>query len=681
MADWVTVDDPSKLTDASGATETASAASVPKAMAKRPLKAVSAPTNADSGWVKVSDPNQLTAAEGSVFDTPQAAMERRKQQITGAGGDFSARPTLGKVAEMGIGPLLAGAASIVSPEFRVGEGVLQGGIAAGKLIGQGAAGLLTTYAQSKLSHALGEPSGDPSFGDYARSAALNIGFTGLGELIPRGLSPKGAETVASRFEGQTERSPAQIRAALLDKKVLQQSGMSDQQIEDWFTRVSKDPEELTKAANVATVARDMGDMYTKINNSVKGQFNQRFAAMPFQDRTIPSAPLATNIDGILAKAPAQARDSSVYKFLQEKRDGFSGGAGYQSFGPNVTPEENAALSRNFEIQQQQKSITLGELRQRITESYENEPRNATPAEKRMMTDYRNQLRQQFDSSMQAAGATPEQLNDIKETYRAYGDAQETLRKLDPRSDRLGTEASNALFGGMIKSPDDGVQLIRMVKEADKVHPGTFTQFKQGFISHLLSTAQERAGGEGVMQEMRQRAAIIRDIYNASGGTKGGATMLEEIFGKGPMSRPDRLAATIGKLAKPRPNWQDMTMAQKAIATLEPSGATNWLLRYSLITGFGGMIAGGSPMGISKLMQHPGIAVASLGAFMLTGKFAQMALGSDSRIANAYMDAVLSGKTEKWVDFIQTSSSIAGGTLNGAINLPTPPEEQPQAMVP
>lgn len=675
MPDWVTVDDPSKLSDAPGGTEEASAAPIPKAMAKRAPKAVSAPANADSGWVKVDDPSQLKAAEGSVFDTPEAAKARRKNQIVQATGAFNPVPTLKSLGEIGIGTALATAASIIAPEYKILGGVLD----AGKLAGQAVAGAITPWAQSKLAHAFGEPTADPTFGDYMRSAALNVGMAGLGMTISAGANPPGAKAVAPEMEGQTVRSINDVKAGLMRRDTLKQSGMNDKEIDDWFQRVTKDPTELDKAAYTATVARNMGDMYTKIENNTKNQFGSRFAAMPYQDRTIPSAPLATSVDGILAKAPVQARDSSVYKFLQEKSQQFQGGSGEAMTigGQPVPPELRARLGQG-----QAASVSLGELRQRITESYENEPRNASPAEKRMMTDYRNQLRQTFDSSMQAAGATPEQLAEIKETYRAYGDTVETLRKLDPRSERLGTEASNALFGGMIKSPDDGVQLVRMVKEADKVHPGTFTQFKQGFIGHLLSTAQDRAGGEGVMQETRQLAAIQRDIYNASGGTKAGATMLKEVFGNGPLSDPVKLSKVIGKLAKPRPNFQDMSNAQKVIATLGPSGATNWILRYGLITGFGGMIAGGSsPMGISKLMQHPAVMLGALGGFLLTGKMAQMALGSDSRIANAYMDAVLNGSTENWTKFINTGAAIAGGTLNGMINLPQPPAQEQQEFTP
>jgi hypothetical protein len=306
------------------------------------------------------------------------------------------------------------------------------------------------------------------------------------------------------------------------------------------------------------------------------------------------------------------------------------------------------------------------LRSFRTELRENLPAGATNLDKQAYNQLNTQLTQEIDSKLAESGAKPEQIAAMHSLDEEYGRFQDTIKKLDPRSGKFGSQISDLLFDKQLSNPEQAVNFVRMAQAAEQAHPGeVMPQLRASFMDHVLSETKQQAQGRPV-EEMR----LIQNLQKQWGGDKNARAVMGAVFGAdSPMANMTTASKVLGSLANP-----DAVAAKGAHTVLSDlaKGVTshNFIVRLALFYGTYRAIAGGtgSPW---KDLGDPEKMIPPLMAMMVGGKMADFALGAaDTQIQKAYVDFLLNPNSKSLSNVTSVLGGI-GGAASGRPELNAP----------
>jgi hypothetical protein len=292
-----------------------------------------------------------------------------------------------------------------------------------------------------------------------------------------------------------------------------------------------------------------------------------------------------------------------------------------------------------------------------TELRENIPSNPTNLDKKVANELNQKLTDTIHESMK-----PEQRAAFDALDAEYGRFQDTIKKLDPRSGKFGSQISDLLFDKQLSNPEQAVNFVRMAQAAEQAHPGeVMPQLRASFMDHVLSETKQAAQGRPV-EEMR----LIQNLQKQWGGDKNARAVMGAVFGAdSPMANMTTASKVLGSLANP-----DAVAAKGAHTVLSDlaKGVTshNFIVRLALFYGTYRAIAGGtgSPW---KDLGDPEKMIPPLMAMMVGGKMADFALGAaDTQIQKAYVDFLLNPNSKS----LSNVTSVLGGIGGAASGRPT-----------
>jgi hypothetical protein len=477
-------------------------------------------------------------------------------------------------------PIAIGAAAgaLVGPE--VSEPVAAGTRLAGQAIG----GALTPYAEYVTQRLMGEHPDMPTLKDAAKSAAWNTAFAALGEVGGKVTSSvQTEESVRAELEKlpAAERTTAkikQIRQALETRtqeqaaetaKVTAQDfrnrdfwkaqGLKDEQID----AVIKSPElqeelqrSIEQAAKVKTAFQDVVD-------NTRQSFNDRYTALlgPHAGTTVDSVPIGKQFEA-LAQGTGQHELTPTFRgFLQRKGLELSRPTDFPVNGPEISgkpwrqltpemqrkyiaqgvlgPEAKASLEKGS-------SLSIQDLRDLRTELRENLPSTATNLDKKAYQQITQQITDLEQKTLTSAGATPEQIGGLRALDDEYGRFAETVRSLDPRSEKFGTQVANALFNPMAKDSGVAMNFIKLAQETDAAKPGTMEALRGAFMDRAITEAH-------VPDQPMQELKLLRKLQDRWGGDKESRAVMGAMFGKdSPLADPAQFTKVVEAGANPEP---------------------------------------------------------------------------------------------------------------------------------
>ena len=176
----------------------------------------------------------------------------------------------------------------------------------------------------------------------------------------------------------------------------------------------------------------------------------------------------------IAGQPGSERELSpgFAKWLNSKETQLAGGTkeyvgvgdtAYKDLPPNLQAQIRATTKA-----QAPPTFTIQDLRDIKTELRENLPSNPTPLEKKAAAQVQQAIDQLHDSTLEKLGASNEQIGQIKGIDADYGRFADTVNTLDPRSEKFGQQAADALFSKALANPENAVQFTEMARQAGKL---------------------------------------------------------------------------------------------------------------------------------------------------------------------------------------------------------------------
>lgn len=575
--------------------------------------------------------------------------------------------TAAKIAVGTALPIAAGAAAGMA----LGPEVSPAAAALTRIGVQGIAGALTPYAETATGRLLGENTAMPSWRDAATSGLINMAFAGLGE----GASGKWAGADASVAPEMAAATPniKNLKQAARNRDTWKALGLSDEQADlavkapdaEEFLQRSMESANKTKGAfqNIVDSTRqDFKSSYDDAYTVSKGPSSKTSITINGNTRTTETGLKESLLDkpvadtSTLTKAfnvagqPGSERELSpgFAKWLNAKEAQLKGGT-TEYVGIGDTPFEELTPNLQEQIKATTKakppaSFTIQDLRDMKTELRENMPSgaSATPLDKKAAAQVQQAIDQVHDSELQKLGASNEQIGRIKGIDADYGVFMDTVKTLDPRSEKLGQSVNDALWNPMLNNPDQAANLIRYAKRASDLNPDVMPQLRESFLNKAVEQART---GNAPMGEMKA-LQTLQSKWGEKGGTQ---VVLNELFGKdSPLSNSKTLAQVLGAppLDPQKLGWAQ-NMAQRA-------ASAPYLLRMGVLYG----LAGGGMMAITRDPEKAAIAIAGLASLQIGGKLLGR-LGSAGQ--EAYVNFRLNPSETSFKNFMKVSGAMIGAT--------------------
>ena len=258
-----------------------------------------------------------------------------------------------------------------------------------------------------------------------------------------------------------------------------------------------------------------------------------------------------------------------------------------------------------------------------------------------MADVRQALEQTHDAELQKLGASNEQIGRIHGIDADYGHFMDTIRTIDPRSERLGQSVNDALWNPMLANPDQAANLIRYAKQANALNPDVMPQLRESFLNKAVEQART---GNAPLSEMKA-IQTLQSKWGEKGGTQ---VVLNELFPNSPLNNPKTLAKV---LAAPPLDPQKLGWAQNMT---QRAASAPYLLRMGVLYG----LAGGGIMAITRDPQKAAIAIAGLAGLQIGGKLlARMGRAGQE----AYVNFRISPTEGNFKNFMRASGAMIGAT--------------------
>lgn len=502
---------------------------------------------------------------GSVFDNPTIG-QKLKRIGTGI-APFVAGTAL---------PVAAGTAAgaLAGPEVSAPTAI------ATRVGAQAVAGALTPYAEYLTSKVMGQHPDLPTAKQVIHSTVLNGALAGLGEA---GGALAGKAQVADEVRGelsklpQSERTLArtrQIRKALEERtakasaeaaKISSQDlrnrdfwkaqGLNDQQIDE----VMSTPELEEQAARSIQQADKIKGAYQAVRQHARTDFTKRYddaygalAQQPVDPRGIGQQMEQWGQGEGQHELTPSWRGFLQRKGLELTKAGDIGGPSVGGVPWKQLPEKlkeqlrtQGAAQGLEDIGNEQMSIS--QLRDLRTELREQLPSNPTNLDKKAYQQITAKIDELHDQTLRENGATEEQIGRIKGIDADYGRWMDTVRKLDPTSEKFGEDVANELYSSMAKNPAQARNFILMAKAAEQARPGeVMPQLREGFLNKAI--AETRKPGQP-FEELK----ALRKLQNTWGGDQAMRAVTGEIFGKdSPLADPTKFTRVVEAASDPEP---------------------------------------------------------------------------------------------------------------------------------
>jgi hypothetical protein len=591
--------------------------------------------------------------DGSIFDRPKTPdSPSTAKEIPGR-----LKQAGRSIAEFAAGTALPIAASMAGPEGKLAQ-----------VGAQAAAGAATPFVEAGVSKLMGGNPSMPSLKDVIRSAAFTGGVAALGAIPEAG---KGAK-VAGQIKGLPEEAQTvgNVKQAMRNRDFWIQSGASPEQADQIVTMPQTDLEALTQQSVKA--GQDFKGAFQQVLDHQRGEFKARYDAVLGEHggTMVDAGPIGQQFEQF-GKGEGQHELTPTFRgFLQRKgleltKAGETGGPSVGGVAWKDLPQK---LKDQIKSQGGQQGVvpptgemSINSLRELRTELRENVPSNPSNLDKQAANQLNTQLTQTIDSKLAESGAKPEQIAAMHSLDEEYGRFQDTIKKLDPRSGKFGSQISDLLFDKQLSNPEQAVNFVRMAQAAEQAHPGeVMPQLRASFMDHVLSETKQQAQGRPV-EEMR----LIQNLQKQWGGDKNARAVMGAVFGAdSPMANMTTASKVLGSLANP-----DAVAAKGAHTVLSDlaKGVTshNFIVRLALFYGTYRAIAGGtgSPW---KDLGDPEKMIPPLMAMMVGGKMADFALGAaDTQIQKAYVDFLLNPNSKS----LSNVTSVLGGISGAASGRP------------
>jgi hypothetical protein len=632
------------------------------------------------------------AMAGSVMAPPEGTGQtvKRYGRTIGKVAAGMTPPVVGSAIGGAVGA--GGAAALGQPELAPEAGAL------GRTVGGAIGGALSPTAEYGAAKAMGENVVPPTVHDALKSAAWNLGMGALGEV---GTIVGGGKAAAVAPEmGQLPKKAltvANLRQAVRNRDFLKQVGMKDEEID----QLIKSPDLQEQFVRSVQGAKETKAAYQTVLDSTRKDFKERYDAA-YSIAQGPSSKTTITINGVtktiktgtsksllgvpVEVAPlGQAMEENLKLGERELTPSFAGylkrKAGELSASAKKpvdqmsdweavaavhgTKEANrlakgsvqalagqAKVARALLQQSGQglgaplvspevKQYTIQDLRDLKTELRENLPGQPTPLDRKLYQQFNDEITKLHDMKMTEAGAKPEQIAAVHAVDDEYGKFAETIKKIDPRSEKFGAEVANEMFDPMLKSPEHGMNFIRLAQAAERANPGqVMPQLRAAFIN---KAASEAVVGNAPMEEMR----VLQKLYGQWNGDQGTRAVLKTMFGAdSPMSDPVTFSRVLAAPAKPEQVNRLGSWMQRAVAS-------PYLARAAALTA-----AGGSMFSIYQHPEHaPAIAAALLSLYVggtIIGKL-------DPIGQRAYINFKLNPNPVAFRRFMQLSGAMIGAT--------------------
>lgn len=584
-------------------------------------------------------PDSGNALAGSVFEPPGSKLKR----LGKAAGKFAAGAAL---------PYAAGA--IAGPEAGIATRV---GL-------QAVAGAAAPYAEYGISKIMGENPQVPSLGQAARSAAFAAGITGAGEVLGA-FVPKGA---GSEVAGQIRSLPseaqtaANVKTAVKNRAFWKSLGVPEDQID----AAIKSPEAEREVTEALAAGKSYKGAFQNVIDSERASFKSRYDTLlgPAKDLKISAVPIGQQFEAAAQAGGEHEITPAFRSFLQRK--GLELTKAGDVSGPSVggVPWKNLPEKLKDQLRSQGKvqgirtpseEYGVQDVRDLRTELRENLPGGATNLDKKVYQELTQQLNDEETAMLKRGGATAEQIGGLKALDDEYGVFQQTLKSLDPRSEKFGADVGKVLWTNATRNPSDALNFIRMAQAADKVSPGTMDQLRSSFLQNAIAETRAAAQGRpivelGAIQKLQQQWGgdkQLRGVMKAMNlDALGDPTTLSKIIGA--LSKPDQIAADAARGQNPFrvPGW--LLHIGNAYAT------------YAIITG--------SPLGPwTDMRKNPVRFAAGMATLMATSAVAGRIYSYGSqKVQRAYTNFLLEPNQQT---LRNVSTLIASGAV-GIEGMPT-----------
>lgn len=607
-----------------------------------------------------------TPPPGYKLDAPSPPPGYKLDQDT-SGSIFDTGGQKLKSIGKSIGKFAAGAAPVVAATMVPGYGEASVATKIGLQALGGAVSPYTEYAASKL---MGENPQLPG----VRQAAVSAGFAVAGGLVGEAIFPAGRAAAVSqeiRALPEEAQTAANVKQAMRNRDFWKAHGLNDQQI-DQVLQSPKTQAEI-EAANAA--GRAAGVQYKGAFQAVKdntaNQFHVRYDAIlgPHANVRIDATPIGKEFEA-LAQGTGQHELTPTFRgFLQRK--GLELTKAGESGGPSVGGVPWKQLPENLKAQIRAQGVKQGvtapsgelspqDIRDLRTELRENLPSSATNLDKQAAQQLGDKLTQLEQDTLKANGATTEQLASLKAVDQEYGDFQQSIRALDPRSERFGPDVANLLWSNAAKNPSDALNFIAMAQAADAAKPGVMADLRKSFLDKAMAETRTAAQGRPV-EEMR----ALQKMQTQWGGDKQTKAVLTAMFPDSPLQDPTTMARVIGRLSNPDQSAADS--AKSVLADLGKAVVTpKWMVRlglmYYMIQQWGGH--GGLFSNIGK----PEVLAPAMAELWLSGKTAEAVFGwGDRQIQRRYVDFLLNPNATTMRNF----GALLGAGAAAGESMPTP----------
>lgn len=582
---------------------------------------------------------------GSVFDKPSTGTSLKR---------------IGKAAvKLGVGaglPIAAGMA--LGPEASVPA----------RIGAQAVAGAISPYAEYVTSRLTGEHPQVPGIKDALKSAAFNAAFAAPGEALAAraGRAAKVAgEIRALPAEAQTG---ANVKQALQNREVWKRLGLNDQQID----AAIESPELQAEMARNIAAGKDYKGAFQATLDSTRSDFHARYDKIlgPYADTKIDAVPIGQQFEA-LAQGTGQHELTPTFRgFLQRKgleltHAGESGGPSVGGVPwkqlPETLKEQIRAQGGAQGVKAPSTEMGIQQIRDLRTELRENLPASATNLDKQAYNQLLTQLNGIEQNTLKHAGATPEQIGALSKLDEEYGTFQQTVKALDPRSERFGTDVAKLLWTNVAKNPADAVNFIRMAESAESLRPGeVMPALRASFMENAIAETRSAAQGRPI-EEMR----LLQKLQTQYGGDKNLRAVTDAMFGKGnPISNPTTLARALGQLSKPD------QVAADAAKGVSPFHVPTWLLRLGVSYSMYGALTGSIASPWTDMHKNPARFLTGMAALYASTAFASKVFTyGDRKVQSAYVNFLLNPSA----DSLKTFSTVAGGIASGVSSMPTPQE--------
>jgi hypothetical protein len=538
---------------------------------------------------------------------------------------------------------------------------------------QALAGAAQPFAEAGVSKLMGGNPAMPGLKDAAKSAAFNAGLFLIGKIPTAGK----ASAVAGQIRALPEEAQTvgNVKQAMRNRDFWIKGGATPEQADQIVTMPATDLEALT-TRNVKA-GQDFKGAFQAVLDHQRGDFKARYDAVLGEhgEAKMDAAPIGQQFEQF-GKGDGQHELTPTFRgFLQRK--GLELTKAGETAGPSVGGVAWKDLPQKLKDQIKGQGgsqgivpptgeMSVSEMRALRTELRENVPSNPSNLDKQAANQLNTQLTQTIDAKLAESGAKPEQIAAMHSLDEEYGRFQDTIRKLDPRSGKFGSQIADLLFDKQLKNPEQAVNFVRMAQAAETANPGeVMPQLRTALREKILAETKQQAQGRPV-EEMR----LIQNMQKQWGGDKNAQAVMGAVFGAdSPMANMTTASRVLGTLANP-----DAAASKASTSILgdltKGVMSHNMLLKLAMAYGTYRAVAGGtgSPW---KDLSDPAKMIPPLMAIFLGGKMADFALGAaDTQIQKTYVNFLLEPNAKTVSNF----ANVLGGSSGAIAGLPE--EKQP-----